>query len=78
MRKKRKDLPTDPFADLVKQLSGGLVDPKPAPDAEFARAKRDLLTTFEADMGLWDKIRFRYELWKLRNRYRKTRREAGL
>jgi hypothetical protein len=76
MRKKRKSLPTDPFADLVRQLSGGLVDPKPALDAEFDRAKRELLATFETDMSPWDKIRFRYELWKLRNQYRRVRRNS--
>lgn len=77
MKKKRRPLPTDPFADLVKRLSGGFVDPQPALDAEFERAKRDLLATFENDMSLRDKIRFRYEVWKLRNRYRKVRRNAG-
>lgn len=69
-------MPTDPVADLVKQLSGGLVDPQPMLDAEFERAKRELLASFEADMSLWDKIRFRYELWRLRNRYRTLRRGA--
>ena len=77
MRRNRKSLPTDPFSDLVQRLSAGFVDPQPMLDAEFERAKRDLLATFESDMGLWDKIRFRYELWKLRNRYRKVRRGAG-
>jgi hypothetical protein len=77
VKKRRRSSPTDPFADLVKRLSGGFVDPQPALDAEFERAKRDLLANFETDMSLWDKIRFRYELWKLRNRYRKVRRNAG-
>jgi len=55
----------------------GVVDPAPLIDAEFARSKRELLAQFERDMSVWERVRFRIELLKLRRRFRKLKREAG-
>jgi hypothetical protein len=77
--RRRKSLP--PLANIFDPVSiltsvGGLVDPQAMIDAEFARAKRELLAAAEQDMSLIERIRFRIELLRLRNRYRKLRKEV--
>jgi hypothetical protein len=76
MRRRKKPQPTAPgLFDPASILSSArdFVDPQPIIDAEFARAKRELLASAEQDMSLIEKIRFRIELWRLRNRYRKLK-----
>jgi len=53
----------------------GLVDPERILEAEFDRSKKELLASAEKDMGLIDRVRFRVELWKLRRRFLKAKRE---
>jgi len=55
----------------------GFVDPEPLIEAEFARAKKELLATFERDMGPVDRLRFRIELIRLRRQFRKVRHDAA-
>jgi hypothetical protein len=80
MRRPKKPQPTAPgLFDPASILSTarGFVDPQPIIDAEFARAKRELLATAEQDMSLIEKIRLRIELRRLRNSYRKLKNEIA-
>jgi hypothetical protein len=64
---------TTPFLASIR----GFVDPEPLIEAEFARAKKELLATFEKDMGPIDRLRFRIELLRLRRQFQKLRYEAA-
>ncbi len=74
MRKKRSSPP-----DLYSQIVGsvpGLVDPRAMIEAELQRATRDLLAGYEKDMSIIDRIRLRVQLWKLRRKFGRLKREA--
>jgi hypothetical protein len=77
--RRRKKPPVQKLFDATPFLSSlrGVVDPVPLLDAEFARAQKDLLASFEADMGLLDRFRFRIELWRLSRKFKKLKREAA-
>jgi len=77
--RRRKKPPVQKLFDATPFLSSlrGVVDPVPLIDAEFARAKRELLAGFEEDMSLLDRIRFRIELLRLRRRFRKLKHDAA-
>jgi len=54
----------------------GLVDPRAMIEAELQRATRDLLAGYEKDMSIIDRIRLRVQLWKLRRKFGRLKREA--
>jgi hypothetical protein len=78
MRRRKKSQVQGLF-DAAPFLAGirGIVDPVPLIDAEFARAKRELLATAERDMSRWERIRFRLDLWRLKRRFDAMKRDAA-
>jgi hypothetical protein len=76
MRKRKKPQPTASIlfdhASILTNVRG-LVNPQSIIDAEFARAKRELLAELEKDMTPKERIRLRRELWRLRRRYKKLK-----
>jgi len=75
-RPKRPDWGLLDPASLVTNLRG-IVVPDALLDAEFTRAKKELLARAEKDMSLMERIRFRIDLLRLRRQYRKMKRDAA-
>jgi hypothetical protein len=77
--RRRKKPPVQSLFDATPFLASlrGIVDPAPLIDAEFARAKREMLATAERDMTLWERIRFRLDLWRLKRRFDAMKRDAA-
>jgi len=74
MRRRKKNVGTG-FLDPVRL--NRFVDPGPLIEAEFTRAKRELLASFEKDMTLLDRIRFRIELLRLRRDFEKIKNDVA-
>lgn len=68
MFRKKKPPPNDALAILK-----SFVDPTPILEPELERAKRELLAAAEQDMTVWERARFRYQLWRLSRQVKDTR-----